>query len=709
MIKHKVKYRVVGTDRTKRKYSINLDDGTSFHLTRELLQGTPAQEGSKPLCSYVVQAGALRIKAGADQADIIHNGQSVRECEARPGDLVQVAEFSVEVLECPHAARNETNATQFLDVSEMFGTAKTSDSTTPQAESTHTQETTSAPSVPASVAMSNEEVPQIPEVPTNSWETQDSPTTIRSYTPAQESKPEETIEPAEHKDETRVVQHPSRATPSQSYSPTAPAAAARSRSSYEDTRGRDEASRSSSTQRPRPSSSSSYRDTERTSSSRHPKRPEETHKTRRPSEASPAAFSESDFSHLAISAGMAALGVAATTRVLVSGSATPQGMVVACAALSSIPVVFGMSLGLTRLNTYLEVESHLRDYARFLGWALICTVPWAYTQGASFPIAIFTTLLTTVLVSVAFIGRFRPNMARFAGVGAGLSVVALAALITHHQLTADKNIAQETGSTDTPAVADANSTAPAATASNVPTAQTAATTAATTQAPPAASPNSLSPQTAPAGQAPTTAGSLAQQNTAPALPSNVNDTIPPIPNHADLSAGAAGANALGRTPANVDPSAKGIIDPLAHEEFFSAIKMGNLEVVRSLIDRKQVDPDFTLDKGSTPLIVAAANGRTKVVEYLLRRRVNINAQDPHGTTALMWAVFKGHRDVAKYLISKGADTKVIRDDGDTAMDIARKWRQNEIVAILKDASQDENGVTKKSSRSSRSSSRRRHR
>jgi ankyrin repeat protein len=188
------------------------------------------------------------------------------------------------------------------------------------------------------------------------------------------------------------------------------------------------------------------------------------------------------------------------------------------------------------------------------------------------------------------------------------------------------------------------------------------------------------------------------------IPSAVNDTIPPIPSHADPSAS---AGSLGRVPAAVDPSAKGIIDPLAHEEFFSAIKMGNLEVVKSLIDRKQVDPDFTLDKGSTPLIAAAAAGRIKVVEYLLRRRVNINAQDPHGTTALMWAVFKGHRDVAKYLISKGADTKVIRDDGDTAMDIARKWRQNEIVAILKNAGNQEDGVTNKKSHTNKTRSKRR--
>jgi hypothetical protein len=217
----------------------------------------------------------------------------------------------------------------------------------------------------------------------------------------------------------------------------------------------------------------------------------------------------------------------------------------------------------------------------------------------------------------------------------------------------------------------------------------------------------LSAQSVAQAQPQTLAPAVAQQ--APAIPSAVNDTIPPIPTNPDaLSAASAAANSANRAPAAVDPSAKGIIDPLAHEEFFSAIKLGNLEVVRSLIDRKQVDPDFTLDKGSTPLIVAAAAGRIKVVEYLIRRRVNINAQDPHGTTALMWAVFKGHRDVAKYLISKGADTKVIRDDGDTAIDIARKWKQNEIVAILKNASNGDDFDRGSKRRTRTSSKKRRH-
>ncbi|MFL5814794.1 MAG: ankyrin repeat domain-containing protein [Bdellovibrionia bacterium] len=729
MIKHKVKYRVVGADRSKRKYSINLDDGASFQLTRELLQGTPAQEGSKPLCSMTIQNGALLVQAGVDQNDIVFNSKPVRESEVRPGDLVQVGEFSIEILECPHTVRSESNATQFLDVSEIFGNAaKTGEvARAPAATEPAPIEPTQAEPAPTVSHAARESSyshtsynPQSPVTTDSAPESSSSPVTDVGHTetPAEstaaaysslnelpaltETAESPSTPPAESAPDAKNQDRwASRSWETQDDAPTrvvaSPAqAAARVRSSFQEKSYEDSYTHESHESQEAParhrSRPSAHRDVERHAAHRQTKRVETHAAKKRPAETSATSFSESDFSHIAMSAGMAALGVAVSARVLLSGSSSPQGMTVACAALSSVPVVLGASLGLARMNEYLSTEAHLRDYARFLGWALICTIPWAYTQGASFPIAIFTTLLTTVLMSVAFVARFRPNMARFSAVGAGLSVAALTALVAQHHYSAEKMVAQESSPTEAPAAdttAAQNSAltaaAPAPGASLAPAAAPVAQVGATT-------PNAVQPQ------APTT---LAQQGaqtpnaaTNPVIPSAVNDTIPPIPTHADTSAGL-----TARTPAAVDPSAKGIIDPLAHEEFFSAIKMGNLEVVKSLIDRKQVDPDFTLDKGSTPLIVASASGRIKVVDYLLRRRVNINAQDPHGTTALMWAVFKGHRDVAKFLISKGADTKVIRDDGDTAMDIARKWRQTEIVALLKEASNQEDGVMTKKSHS----------
>ena len=129
------------------------------------------------------------------------------------------------------------------------------------------------------------------------------------------------------------------------------------------------------------------------------------------------------------------------------------------------------------------------------------------------------------------------------------------------------------------------------------------------------------------------------------------------------------------------------VDAMAAEIFFSAVRSGRLSVVKSMIDKKLISPDFTLDKdGSTALMHAAAGGRIEVVKYLLQQRVSINAQDPNGTTALMWAVFKGHADVVEMLLKKGGRLDLKRDDGDTAMDLAKKWKRHEIAKILDEVS-----------------------
>ena len=52
----------------------------------------------------------------------------------------------------------------------------------------------------------------------------------------------------------------------------------------------------------------------------------------------------------------------------------------------------------------------------------------------------------------------------------------------------------------------------------------------------------------------------------------------------------------------------------------------------------------------------------------------INAKDDKGNTALMWAAFYGYEEVVEMLLKNGADTKLINDKGETAIDFAKmKW------------------------------------
>jgi ankyrin repeat protein len=46
------------------------------------------------------------------------------------------------------------------------------------------------------------------------------------------------------------------------------------------------------------------------------------------------------------------------------------------------------------------------------------------------------------------------------------------------------------------------------------------------------------------------------------------------------------------------------------------------------------------------------------------------------------AAFSGHLAIAKRLLEGGADVTLRTKDGNTALDIARKYRQSKVVALL---------------------------
>ena len=67
----------------------------------------------------------------------------------------------------------------------------------------------------------------------------------------------------------------------------------------------------------------------------------------------------------------------------------------------------------------------------------------------------------------------------------------------------------------------------------------------------------------------------------------------------------------------------------------------------------QSDVEYT--SGATPLIWAACQGRTTLVEFFLSRGADINATDSHNRTALIWAADRGDLETTLCLIKHGAD------------------------------------------------------
>jgi ankyrin repeat protein len=86
----------------------------------------------------------------------------------------------------------------------------------------------------------------------------------------------------------------------------------------------------------------------------------------------------------------------------------------------------------------------------------------------------------------------------------------------------------------------------------------------------------------------------------------------------------------------------------------------------------------------TALMLAAGLGSFESVELLVKAGANVNAKDVRGMTALSIAIATDHVEtrIVRLLLSKGADPKLKSEDGETALDWARKYRDPEVLRAL---------------------------
>jgi len=95
-----------------------------------------------------------------------------------------------------------------------------------------------------------------------------------------------------------------------------------------------------------------------------------------------------------------------------------------------------------------------------------------------------------------------------------------------------------------------------------------------------------------------------------------------------------------------------------------AVEMDDVVKVRKIINSGQASVDEKIDNDEPIILIAARSGSEKVTQYLISKKVNVNAQNSHRETALMMAVFFGdsqqdsthfkHDLIAKYLVEAGA-------------------------------------------------------
>ncbi|CAD0100683.1 unnamed protein product [Aureobasidium mustum] len=113
---------------------------------------------------------------------------------------------------------------------------------------------------------------------------------------------------------------------------------------------------------------------------------------------------------------------------------------------------------------------------------------------------------------------------------------------------------------------------------------------------------------------------------------------------------------------------------------------GNLEIVKKLIDEKEMNVNHQGDTTFGPLLAACVNGHKDVVEYLLSLDgVEVNCRSDFGKTPLIAAAKAGNLDLCRLLLEKGGalvNFQALNDD--TALIIAAEYgRLPTVQALLK--------------------------
>lgn len=120
-----------------------------------------------------------------------------------------------------------------------------------------------------------------------------------------------------------------------------------------------------------------------------------------------------------------------------------------------------------------------------------------------------------------------------------------------------------------------------------------------------------------------------------------------------------------------------------------AARSANLEAVQVLLEAKA---DAHYNNGSeSPLIIAAKEGLTQVVEFLIGLGVDVDGKDQHGGTPLLWAARGEHVDAVTLLLASRANVLAENNYGKSALSYAQRTNNEELIKLLTAASESYNG------------------
>jgi uncharacterized protein len=121
----------------------------------------------------------------------------------------------------------------------------------------------------------------------------------------------------------------------------------------------------------------------------------------------------------------------------------------------------------------------------------------------------------------------------------------------------------------------------------------------------------------------------------------------------------------------------------------TAIWEGDVQKVEWVLNRSPSSLESKDKSGRTPLLHAARDGRTEIVDLLIRRGANVHAcwDSPSSNdgrwTALHITAIQGQLESARLLLAHGAEVNALSLQGETPLDVAIQNRHKNLADLFR--------------------------
>jgi hypothetical protein len=129
-------------------------------------------------------------------------------------------------------------------------------------------------------------------------------------------------------------------------------------------------------------------------------------------------------------------------------------------------------------------------------------------------------------------------------------------------------------------------------------------------------------------------------------------------------------------------------------DMFDAIRAGDAEKVKALL---QADPKLAearTEDTSTALHLAALEGQAEIARLLLASQAQVNARGLREETPLHMAMYNGNREVAELLLASQGDVNVRNTAGETPLHLAARKGYRDLVELLVSQNADPGALDK---------------